>query len=49
VFTPNKKRRDAFFDGVLVNADNPAVRANRLALLGQLKAQFGAIADIARL
>ncbi|WP_243042000.1 glycine--tRNA ligase subunit beta [Dyella sedimenti] len=40
---------DAFFDGVLVNADNPAVRANRLALLGQLKAQFGAIADIARL
>ena len=40
---------DAFFDSVLVNADNPAVRANRLALLGQLKAQFGAIADIARL
>jgi glycyl-tRNA synthetase beta chain len=40
---------DAFFDGVLVNAENPAVRANRLALLGQLKAQFGAIADIARL
>ena len=40
---------DAFFDSVLVNAENPAVRANRLALLGQLKAQFGAIADIARL
>ncbi|HEV2682535.1 MAG TPA: glycine--tRNA ligase subunit beta [Rhodanobacter sp.] len=40
---------DAFFDSVLVNADNPAVRANRLALLGQLKAQFGAIADIALL
>jgi glycyl-tRNA synthetase beta chain len=40
---------DAFFDGVLVNADNPAVRANRLALLGQLKAQFTAIADIAKL
>ena len=40
---------DAFFDNVLVNADNPAVRANRLALLGQLKAQFMAIADIARL
>ena len=40
---------DAFFDSVLVNADDPAVRANRLALLGQLKAQFGAIADIARL
>ncbi|MGC1547127.1 MAG: glycine--tRNA ligase subunit beta [Rhodanobacter sp.] len=40
---------DAFFDGVLVNADNPIVRANRLALLGQLKAQFTAIADIAKL
>lgn len=40
---------DAFFDHVLVNADNPVVRANRLALLGRLKAQFTAIADIARL
>lgn len=40
---------DAFFDSVLVNADDPAVRANRLALLGQLKAQFSAIADIALL
>jgi glycyl-tRNA synthetase beta chain len=40
---------DAFFDSVLVNAEDPAVRANRLALLGQLKAQFSAIADIARL
>jgi len=40
---------DVFFESVLVNADNPAVRANRLALLGQLKAQFGGIADIAML
>ncbi|GLQ88937.1 glycine--tRNA ligase subunit beta [Dyella flagellata] len=40
---------DAFFDHVLVNAENPVVRANRLALLGRLKAQFTAIADIARL
>ena len=40
---------DAFFDKVLVNAENPAVRANRLALLGRLNAQFTAIADIARL
>ncbi len=40
---------DAFFDSVLVNAEDSAVRANRLALLGQLKAQFGAIADIALL
>ncbi|KJV36675.1 glycine--tRNA ligase subunit beta [Luteibacter yeojuensis] len=40
---------DRFFDDVLVNADNPAVRFNRLALLAQLKAAFGAIADISRL
>jgi len=40
---------DVFFESVLVNADNPAVRANRLALLGQLKAQFGGVADIALL
>lgn len=40
---------DAFFDAVLVNADDPAVKANRLALLGRLKAQFSAVADIALL
>jgi glycyl-tRNA synthetase beta chain len=40
---------DIFFDSVLVNADDAAVRANRLALLGQLKAQFNAVADIALL
>ncbi|TCV92439.1 glycyl-tRNA synthetase beta chain [Luteibacter rhizovicinus] len=40
---------DRFFDGVLVNAPDPVVRANRLALLAQLKASFGAIADISRL
>lgn len=40
---------DALFDSVLVVAEDPIVRANRLALLGQLKAQFTAIADIARM
>jgi glycyl-tRNA synthetase beta chain len=40
---------DTFFDDVLVNAEDAAVRANRLALLAQLKATFGAIADISRL
>ncbi len=40
---------DAFFDSVLVNADDPAVRANRLALLNQLKTQFSSVADIALL
>jgi len=37
---------DHFFDKVLVMAENPAVRANRLALLAALKSQFMAIADI---
>ena len=40
---------DGFFDSVLVNAEDPAVRANRTALLRQLQDQFTAIADIARL
>jgi glycyl-tRNA synthetase beta chain len=40
---------DAFFDAVLVNADDAAVRANRLALLARLKDQFSAVADIALL
>ena len=40
---------DAFFEQVLVNAENPAVRRNRLALLGRLEAAFGAVADIALL
>ncbi len=40
---------DAFFEQVLVNAEDPAVRRNRLALLGRLKAAFGAVADIALL
>ncbi len=40
---------DAFFDAVLVNAEDPLVRANRLALLARLKAQFSAVADIALL
>lgn len=40
---------DSFFENVLVNADNAAVRANRLALLAQLKAQFATVADIALL
>ena len=37
---------DAFFDGVMVNAENPAVRANRLALLHVLDAACREVADI---
>ena len=40
---------DAFFDTVLVNAEDPRTRANRLAMLAQLEAQFSAVADIAQL
>lgn len=40
---------DAFFDGVMVNADDPAIRANRLALLKRLSSRFGAVAAIEHL
>ena len=40
---------DGFFDEVMVMAPNPAVRANRLALLGQLNQLFLGIADISLL
>ncbi|HTT04570.1 MAG TPA: glycine--tRNA ligase subunit beta, partial [Steroidobacteraceae bacterium] len=36
---------DAFFDQVLVNDPDTALRANRLALLGALRALFSGIAD----
>jgi glycyl-tRNA synthetase beta chain len=37
---------DAFFDDVMVNDEDPALRANRLALLAQLREQFARIADL---
>jgi glycyl-tRNA synthetase beta chain len=37
---------DQFFDAVMVNAEDAAVRANRQALLAQLRALFLAVADI---
>ncbi|WBX94991.1 glycine--tRNA ligase subunit beta [Pseudoxanthomonas mexicana] len=40
---------DAFFDSVMVNADDPAVRANRLALLNRLADRFRAVAAIEHL
>ncbi|MCB2010610.1 MAG: glycine--tRNA ligase subunit beta [Geminicoccaceae bacterium] len=36
---------DRFFDEVMVNDDDPAIRANRLALLGAFVTEFGRIAD----
>ena len=40
---------DAFFDGVMVNADDPALRANRLGLLAKLHAAMNKVADISKL
>ena len=40
---------DAFFDNVMVNADDPALRANRLALLSKLHQTMNRVADISRL
>jgi glycyl-tRNA synthetase beta chain len=40
---------DRFFDGVMVMADDEAVKNNRLALLGELRALFLDVADISRL
>ena len=40
---------DAFFDGVMVNADDPALRANRLGLLAKLHAAMNQVADLSKL
>ena len=40
---------DAFFDNVMVNAEDAAVKANRLALLKKLEAMFSSVADISLL
>ena len=44
-----KEPVDAFFDNVMVNAEDAALRANRLALLAQLQQAMNRIADISRL
>ncbi len=40
---------DAFFDNVMVNADEPALRGNRLALLASLHAAMNRVADLSKL
>ena len=44
-----KEPVDAFFDGVMVNAEDPALRANRLGLLAQLHAAMNRVADLSKL
>ena len=40
---------DSFFEGVMVNAEDPAIRANRLNLLDRLAGLMNRVADISRL
>ena len=40
---------DAFFDKVMVNTDEPVLKANRLALLNQLHQTMNRVADLSRL
>ncbi|WP_186141104.1 glycine--tRNA ligase subunit beta [Burkholderia gladioli] len=40
---------DTFFNDVMVNAEDPALRANRLALLSALHQQMNCVADISKL
>jgi glycyl-tRNA synthetase beta chain len=40
---------DTFFDTVMVNAEDPALRANRLGLLSQLQAAMNRVADLSKL
>ena len=40
---------DAFFDQVMVMDENPKLRANRLALLAQMRESFAGVADLSRL
>ena len=40
---------DSFFDNVMVNADEPLTRQNRLALLGTLAGLMNRVADLSRL
>jgi glycyl-tRNA synthetase beta chain len=40
---------DAFFEGVMVMADNQGLRRNRLAILARIAALFETIADFSKL
>ncbi|WP_374592781.1 glycine--tRNA ligase subunit beta [Aquabacterium sp.] len=44
-----KEPVDAFFDGVMVNAEDPTLRANRLGLLALLHAAMNRVADLSKL
>jgi glycyl-tRNA synthetase beta chain len=46
---PLKLPVDRFFDDVMVNVEDPALRNNRLALLASLRATMNRVADLSRL
>ena len=46
---PLKTPVDAFFDSVMVNAEDPKLRANRLALLADLHGLMNKVADLSKL
>ena len=46
---PLKAPVDAFFDGVMVNAEDPKLRVNRLALLSDLHSLMNKVADLSKL
>lgn len=46
---PLKTPVDKFFDEVMVNAEDPAVRANRLGLLATLHREMNRVADLSKL
>src|SRR5439155_1192390 len=46
---PLREPLDGFFNGVMVMAEDPALRANRLALMRRLVGLFAQIADFSKL
>jgi glycyl-tRNA synthetase beta chain len=48
-FAVLKSPVDAFFDAVMVMADDPALRRNRLALLEDLRREMNRVADVSKL
>jgi glycyl-tRNA synthetase beta chain len=44
-----KSEVDAFFDHVMVNADDPALKANRMALLKSIAGLFSQLADFSKI
>ena len=48
-FASLKEPVDIFFDQVMVNADDPEIRANRLGLLATLHREMNLVADLSKL